>query len=281
MRGAKAEVRDEADEARSQKAEVGRQSFPERVRAYADRYWRERVRAEATAKPAPLRQPMVRWDRLLWPRRDERAGPNQIDLTEHYTTRLDVPPYPVCSYDRADNDLRALTSGTLVLSNVTFDVRGVVVLRRSTMRGYPWRWHWEQHPVQVEEIPVKKTLRRLHVLHGVMQGDYTQGAEEGTEVGHYALRFADGSQAQLPIVLGRHAKHWWAEATEENSFQPLPEGTVVWTGSNPNAKDAKATLRLYLTSYKNPHPEKEVVSVDYVEAMALAAPFLVAMTVEP
>jgi len=49
----------------------------------------------------------------------------------------------------------------------------------------------------------------------------------------------------------------------------------------PERQGAGATLRLYLTSYENPHPDKEVVSVDYVSAMAMAAPFLVAMTIEP
>lgn len=57
--------------------------------------------------------------------------------------------------------------------------------------------------------------------------------------------------------------------------------TLDWTGSNPSTRDAEATLRVYLTSCENPHPEKEVISVDFVSAMTTAAPFLVAMTVEP
>jgi len=36
-----------------------------------------------------------------------------------------------------------------------------------------------------------------------------------------------------------------------------------------------------MTSCDNPHPEKAVVTVDSVSAMTTAAPFLVAMTVEP
>jgi hypothetical protein len=277
---------EEYREVRSAKFEVRGagtgETLPERVRAYADRYWRERLKAEATAKPAPPRQPMVRWDRSLWPKRDDRSGPNQIDLTEHYTTRLDVLPYPACSIDKADNDLRELPPGTGVWSNIVFDVRGVVMLRQLSMRGYPWRWHWEQHPVRVDGIRLGNTFRRLHAFHGMLQGYHEPlVVESGMEVGHYTLHYADGSQAELPIVVGRHVRHWWAQEGEENPFAPLSEGTVVWTGSNPSAKDAKATLRLYLTSYQNPHPEKEVVTVDYVSAMTTAAPFLVAMTIEP
>jgi len=277
--GQRTEVGGRRTETRGPRSE---KTLPERVRAYADRYWRERLQAEATAKPPPPRQPMVRWDRSLWPKRDDRSGPNQIDLTEQYTTRLDVPPYPVCAIDKADNDLRELPSGTGVWSNITFDVRGVVMLRQLSMRGYPWRWHWEQHPARVDGIRLETTFQRLHVFHGMLQGYYEPlVVESGMEVGHYTLHYADGTQADLPIVVGRHVRNWWVEATEENPYQPLPEGTVVWTGSNPSAKDAKATLRLYLTSYDNPHPENEVVSVDFVSAMTTAAPFLVAMTIEP
>jgi len=277
------EVGGQKTEVGSQKSEHGREetSLPERVRAYADRYWRERLRAEATAKPAPPAEPMVRWDRFLWPKRDERAGPNQIDLTEHYSTRLDALPYPISGYEEADNDLRELAPGTTTLGNVTFDVRGVLLLRRLTMGGYPFRRHWEQHPVQADGIRIGKSFQRLHVFHGVIQALYEGDVGEGTTVGSYILHYADGTRAELPIVMGRHVRHWWAYSDEADPVQPLPEGRVVWTGSNPSAKDAGATLRLYLTSYDNPHPDKEVVSVDYVSAMTLAAPFLAAMTIEP
>jgi WD40 repeat protein len=279
------------EEGRNQKAEGGGQrskirgqeldlTFLTRVRAYADRYWRERLRAEATAKPAPPREPMVRWDRSLWPKRDERSGPNQIDLIEHYTTRLDVPLYPSCIGSTADDDLRNLPCGTVVLSEVTFDIRGVTMLRCLMSRGYPFRWLWEQHPERIEGIEVPKTFRRLQVLHGMHHYD-SMGVEDGATIGRYVLHYSDGTSAELPIVLGRHVRNWWAQEGEENPLAPLPEGTVAWTGSNPSAMDAKATLRLYLTSYENPHPEKKVVRVDFVSAMTTAAPFLVAMTVEP
>jgi hypothetical protein len=37
---------------------------------------------------------------------------------------------------------------------------------------------------------------------------------------------------------------------------------------------------LYLSTWKNPHPEKTVGSIDYVSMKRNAAPFCVAMTVE-
>jgi len=231
---------------------------------------------------------MIRWDRSLWPKRDERAGHRQIVLTEHYTSRLNVCPHPAWFYDHGDNHLGSLPAGTIQLGGVTFDVRGVVFLRRPDISGPPYRLLWEQFPMQVEGIRVGQRVRRLHVLHSIVDRLYAGYAMSHIEqqpdnalVGKYILCYADGAREELPIVVGRHVRDWWAREGEENPYAALSEGTVVWTGSNPSAKDAQATLRLYLTSYENPHPEKEVVSVDYVSAMTSAAPFLVAMTIEP
>jgi hypothetical protein len=39
-------------------------------------------------------------------------------------------------------------------------------------------------------------------------------------------------------------------------------------------------LRLFKTSWVNPHPAEEIVSIDFSSNMKSAAPFLVALTVE-
>ena len=54
----------------------------------------------------------------------------------------------------------------------------------------------------------------------------------------------------------------------------------MWEGTNPSVGRYNWTLRLYCTMWKNPHPDKKVVSVDYISANTDAAPFCVAMTVE-
>jgi hypothetical protein len=42
----------------------------------------------------------------------------------------------------------------------------------------------------------------------------------------------------------------------------------------------ESSLRLYRTTFTNPQPDKEIVTMDYVSAMTEAAPFLVGLTVE-
>ena len=54
----------------------------------------------------------------------------------------------------------------------------------------------------------------------------------------------------------------------------------MWVGQNAATKEAKIYLRLYLSVWENPHPEKTVASLGYVSAMTDAAPFCAAITVE-
>ncbi len=96
------------------------------------------------------------------------------------------------------------------------------------------------------------------------------------------LRYADGTRHELPIQYGRHLKEWWTPAADPTkAAQPLENGIVAWTGSNPPARQQGHILRLYLTTYANPRPDLEVTDIDYVSAMTEAAPFLVAVTIEP
>jgi hypothetical protein len=96
-----------------------------RIATYAREYWRERLGLETEAArrpPAPV-QPLKHWERSRWPKRDERAGPNQIDLTEHYTGLLGVSFFPHPGL--FDNHLRTLPSRTVsvigTVSAVTLD----------------------------------------------------------------------------------------------------------------------------------------------------------------
>jgi hypothetical protein len=43
----------------------------------------------------------------------------------------------------------------------------------------------------------------------------------------------------------------------------------------------RGPIRLYNMTRENPHPELEIVSLDFVSAGTACAPFLVAITVEP
>ena len=49
---------------------------------------------------------------------------------------------------------------------------------------------------------------------------------------------------------------------------------------NPKARLFLKSLRLYVTRWENPHPEKKVRTIDFISSTTHAAPFCLAMTVE-
>ena len=77
------------------------------------------------------------------------------------------------------------------------------------------------------------------------------------------------------IVYGEDLRSWWSG----NDTRDLARGIVAWKGSNPAAEAKGRTLALFLTTWENPHPQKKVVSIDYLSTLTDAAPFCVAMTV--
>jgi hypothetical protein len=94
------------------------------------------------------------------------------------------------------------------------------------------------------------------------------------------LHYADGTQHELEIVYGRDLRDWWHGGRGDPAAE-VTQAKVGWTGSNPVADRYKASVRLFVRTYDNPRPEVEVVSIDFVSKLTAAAPFLVAMTVEP
>jgi hypothetical protein len=253
-------------------------TFPERVRVYADRYWRERLMAEKRGSERAAQHPVEA--RLgfkpVWPPRDSRATANQIDLTRHYTKQLNLDFNP--NYGWLESDLSELPTGTATLGGVVFDIRGLIQLRRGYSRGMDSdevSW-WSHYPAAVKGIDVGRSFHRLHVLHAA---SHAWGCTNGATIGSYVLHYVDGRQHACDVVFGQDVRDLWLHPAAVES--PTTRGKVVWTGSNPAAKASNAKLRLYLNTWENPRPGVEVARIDYVSALAPAAPFLVAMTIEP
>jgi hypothetical protein len=89
--------------------------------------------------------------------------------------------------------------------------------------------------------------------------------------------YADGTSATIPIVYGQDVLDWWKYPGAADPKR----GKVAWEGTNEAAKEFEATLRLYLTTWENPHPDKGVKAIDYSSTMDTpCAPFCVALTAE-
>src|SRR5262249_23260039 len=183
---------------------------------------------------------------------------------------------------REGNNLKALRSGGRTFAGVNFKIgEGVVQLGSKLLQA--------EKPNKVEGIKVGQAGAKTHVLHATGYGNgQTVGEEgkegdplfvaDGTKIAEYQIRYADGSSATVPVVYGQDVRDWWF--TEK--AKGVTRGKVVWQGDNELSKDSGSRIRLYLTSWDNPHPAKKIASIDYVKTQldSPAAPFCVAITLE-
>jgi hypothetical protein len=199
------------------------------------------------------------------PARDPAATPQQIDLSAHYNLGLRE------SVDGLEgNDLAELLPGVQTLAGVHFDVRGIV---RLGQKDGP-----SPSPESIRDIRVGQRCRWLHFLQAT-----PSNSELGTQVGSYILHFADGHREELPIVYGQDLANWWFYGLpwELRELKGRRHALVAWAGDNcPARRKLDASICLWKSTRENPHPDVEVVSIDFVSASKGTAPFLVGLTVE-
>lgn len=133
----------------------------------------------------------------------------------------------------------------------------------------------------VTGIPVGRSFRVARFLHATNGGGYQQPGHpkhefDGVHVGDYVIRYADGTSETIPLRYGHELRDWW----NWDKSQATTNADVVWTGENPDAAKYDVKVRLYATSWLNPHPAKQVATIDLVSANAKAAPFCVAISVD-
>jgi len=163
------------------------------------------------------------------------------------------------------NDLNRLPRGVHKL--------GAAYFRISEMMVHVWGRMSTELPQAVKGIKVQASGNRLHILHA------TQWVvDPGTVIGAYLIHYTDGSNERIPIVYGRNLVNWWNFLGRKEE----PTGAqVAWTGSSDSTDmNAGIKIRLFATTWTNPHLEKEVATLDILSAGTECDPFLVAVTLE-
>jgi hypothetical protein len=177
--------------------------------------------------------------------------------------------------DTDENNL-AIETGKQKLGDVEFKIGEGVIQLGSTLV--------KDDPEKVEGIKVGQKFIKLHIIHacGYGGGPNTEGSAghvaDDTPIGEYKIYYDDKTTETIPIVYGQDVRDWWfAEGEKEPS-----RSKVVWKGENEQSKKYKCGVRLYMTTWKNPKPDKKVVTIDYIgrKSDTPAAPFCVAMTAE-
>jgi hypothetical protein len=186
-----------------------------------------------------------------------------LDLTPFYNANLNES-----WHGSKGNDLAALPKGLQTFGGVEFDVRGIVQLGSKSPSA-------TNYPAQIKGIPVKQKCQRLCFLHAAGFG--TPGAE-GKQIGAYVVHFATNQmRLEIPIRYGQEVRNWHVLAGEAAAPKELQ---VAWRGENAQSKSAGRSIRLFLTTWTNLVPDLEVESIDFVSAMGVPAPFLIAVSVE-
>ena len=173
-----------------------------------------------------------------------------IDLTPYVNQKLKEQFHG----HEPGNDLAALPTGKQSFAGTKFSVgEGVVQLGAGK-------------PNKVEGIKVGVKAERLHFLHAC---SHCGGTPLDALIGKYIVRYEDKTTAEIEIVYGKDVVDWW----EQPGVADPSRSKVAWSGANKFSR-----IKLFLTTWSNPTPEKRIVSLDYV--ITRNAPFCAAITAE-
>ncbi len=176
------------------------------------------------------------------PARSKQAIPDLIDLASYYTSSLD------------DDNLSALPKGVLAYQRAAFDIRGVIQLAGVGQSS---------HPNAVNGIAIHHKGEKIDFLQGA-----AGRAKEDTAIGNYVLHYANGDTRKIPLVYGRNI----GDSFEGKTADILTDASLAWTDDS---------ARIFKYTVNNPLPGVEIETMDFLSNKTQAAPFLIAVTVEP
>ena len=104
------------------------------------------------------------------------------------------------------------------------------------------------------------------------------GAEE--ELARYRLNYTDGSHYEFPVQAGVHVYEWYFDATSPLHQKQNADLGVVWSGKHHGLLRPPEEQNgcLFFSSFPNPHPGKNVESLDLLSTLHSAGVFIVAIS---
>jgi hypothetical protein len=183
---------------------------------------------------------------------------------------------------RDGNNLINLPKGGGTFAGVNFKLgKGIIQLGSKLLA--------KEQPNKIEGIKVGATCAKIHILHATGYGNGQNIGQEGkagdplyvadgTAIAEYRVHYDDGTKETIPVVYGQDVRDWWfAEGAKG-----VTRGKVAWKGDNELTRDFGCHIRLYLTTWDNPHPNKKITTIDYVKTAedTPAAPFCAGITLE-
>jgi beta-lactamase regulating signal transducer with metallopeptidase domain/thiol-disulfide isomerase/thioredoxin len=125
-------------------------------------------------------------------------------------------------------------------------------------------------PMSISGIKIGVAFDELHLLH-----DVSWEETPGRTVAIIRLHYTDGSSHDFEIKYGVQVTDWNRLPSEETEVLTDGASKIVWRGPG----IYKGTARLFKTVLQNPHPDREVETMDLISTGTRASYMLVAATV--
>jgi hypothetical protein len=185
-----------------------------------------------------------------------------VDLTKYYDKEAGSWP--------AGSSWSAVPWGNHTYDGVPFELGGIVeVTGIDAARNIG-----EVFPGRYTGIPVGRTAPWIHLVHGAGWKE-----ADGVPIARLTLHYENGQTSALLIRYGVNVRDWWKEPSELDGGLADPNSKLIWSAPNPEQTGRPVTLRLYKTSFANPHPRWVVTTLDIESLFSHATPVVVAITV--
>lgn len=205
----------------------------------------------------------------MWLTGNSRAADNSaqpVDLTSKYP----VPIYVLTNGNWLA--LKTMPVGHQVFRHVPLEIGGEIHLWGEG-KGTN---HMSSYPEKVSDIAVNRKFEALYVYHG----SYYK-SPDGTPVFQVVLRYEDGSTATNTLSFGADILDWMVSGHEEPLRSPYSTNSeIAWVGGR-FSETQDNRLRFCLTALNNPHPDRQVATVDLISCKTRTIPFVLAMTTGP
>jgi len=196
---------------------------------------------------------------LAIPERDILCGKNRLNLTSYYTESLDDN-----IHHKPGNTLSDLPKGLQNFGGIDFDIRGVIQLAGHRSEEITTL----VYPPKITGIAVDMKGKSVHFLHASAWNiDF-----EPMEIGSYQINYDDGESEQIKITYRMNIWDWWSS---KNDLLLNP----VWKGKNNRTTAIDQHIRLFLLTWNNPHPEKEIISIDLITNSKGPGPMIIAISI--
>jgi len=193
--------------------------------------------------------------------RQKSTESKYIDLSTKYNAPLDEKWYML---SRSRGGLSLLPTGLTELDGAKYDIRGIVQLSGRQLQNALGKNN--PFPRSVKNIDFSnQRYRSINFLHATTWTD-----PDGTPVANYVINYSDGTSHVLPIVYGEHVRDWVIDTNI--GLLDTPKSKIGWRSSS---------IALFQTTWANPHPQKEIQSIDLESEMSFSNVFIIGITGNP